>query len=305
MARILDCLVIGGGPAGLTAAIYAARFHLSVRVIDAGASRAGQIPCTRNYPGFPEGISGPDLLGRLRDQALKYGADIVEGHVDALARRDDDFLITTSVDVEQSRAVLLATGVTNRRPPMAADLHAEAVATGRLRYCPVCDGFEVTDQNVAVIGAGSGGVRETLFLRAYTRRLTLISPDGFQELTPKDRRALEAAGVELLDGPVSDLRLEDEGLSLDWAGGRKTFDTVYPALGSDVHSDLARGLGAALTADGCVKVDAHQRTSVSGLYAAGDVVIGLDQISHAMGEAGVAVTAIRNDLDARAPLRRP
>ena len=104
---------------------------------------------------------------------------------------------------------------------------------------------------------------------------------------------------------MSDLRLEDEGLSLDWAGGRKTFDTVYPALGSDVHSDLARGLGAALTADGCVKVDAHQRTSVSGLYAAGDVVIGLDQISHAMGEAGVAVTAIRNDLDAREPLRRP
>ena len=302
---VLDCLVVGGGPAGLTAAIYAARFHLSVRVIDAGAGRAARIPCTRNYPGFPEGISGPDLLARLRDQALKYGADIIDGHVDALARRDDGFITSSFGAVVQSRAVLLATGVTNRRPPMAADLHAEAVATGRLRYCPVCDGFEVTDQNVAVIGAGSGGVRETLFLRAYTRRLTLIPPDGFQELTPKDRRALEAAGVELLDGPVSDLRLEDEGLSLEWAGGRKTFDTVYPALGSDVHSDLARGLGAALTADGCVKVDAHQRTSVSGLYAAGDVVIGLDQISHAMGEAGVAVTAIRNDLDAREPLRRP
>ena len=178
---VLDCLVVGGGPAGLTAAIYAARFHLSVRVIDAGAGRAAQIPCTRNYPGFPEGISGPDLLARLRDQALKYGADIIDGHVDALARRDDGFITSSFGAVVQSRAVLLATGVTNRRPPMAADLHAEAVATGRLRYCPVCDGFEVTDQNVAVIGAGSGGVRETLFLRAYTRRLTLIPPDGFQD----------------------------------------------------------------------------------------------------------------------------
>ncbi len=77
------------------------------------------------------------------------------------------------------------------------------------------------------------------------------------------------------------------------------FDTLYPAMGSDVHSSLARDVGAQLTDEGCIRVDAHQRTSVPNLYAAGDVVIGLDQISHAMGEAGVAATAIRNDLVAR------
>ena len=239
---MLDCLIIGGGPAGLTAAVYAARFHLSVRVIDADASRAAQIPCTRNYPGFADGISGLSLLGRLRDQALKYGAEIVEGRVETLARRDEGFIATTSDEVVQGRAVLLATGVTNRRPTMDGATHAKAVATGRLRYCPVCDGFEVTDQTVAVIGAGSRGVRETLFLRAYTERLTLISPGADQDLLPDDRRALNEAGVQLLDGPVSDFRLEDQGLSVVCAKGRRTFDTVYPALGSDVHSDLAGSL---------------------------------------------------------------
>jgi thioredoxin reductase (NADPH) len=88
------------------------------------------------------------------------------------------------------------------------------------------------------------------------------------------------------------------------AAGRLKFDSIYPALGSEVHSNLAKGLGAAVTDDGCIKVDDHQRTSVPGLYAAGDVVSGLDQISHAMGEAGVAATTIRNDLAKAAPLRR-
>ena len=91
-------------------------------------------------------------------------------------------------------------------------------------------------------------------------------------------------------------RLEVEGVSVEAAGRRVTFDTFYPALGSAVHSDSAAELGAALTDEGCIKVDVHQRSSVSGLYAAGDVVIGLDQISHAMGEAGVAATTLRNDL---------
>ena len=83
-----------------------------------------------------------------------------------------------------------------------------------------------------------------------------------------------------------------------------SFDTVYPALGSDIHSKLAAALGAVLTDEGCIKVDAHQRTSVPGLYAAGDVVVGLDQISHAMGEAGVAATTIRNDLATAKPMLR-
>src|ERR1700722_10865139 len=177
MSDLLDCLIVGGGPAGLTAAIYLARFRLSVRVIDAGHSRAAKIPCTRNHAGFPDGVSGRELIGLMRRQALKYGAGVESGEVTALSRRDDALLAETTAGPLAARTVLLATGVTNLGPDMAGELRTAALAAGRLRYCPVCDGYEVTDQDVAVIGTSEHGVREALFLRAYTRKVSLIAPD--------------------------------------------------------------------------------------------------------------------------------
>ena len=111
-----DCLVIGGGPAGLTAAIYLARFHLSVLVVDAGHSRAGMIPKTRNHAGFPEGITGPNLLRRMNQQARIFGARILEASVETLERDGDGFCARGSFGAMQARAVLLATGVVNNRP---------------------------------------------------------------------------------------------------------------------------------------------------------------------------------------------
>jgi len=304
MAAIADCVIVGGGPAGLTAAIYLARFHLRVRVIDAGASRAAQIPCTRNHAGFPDGITGAELLDRMRRQAIGAGAEVVQARVTHLSVLPTGFSIETVAGSFQARTVLLATGVTNCPPQMTPATHATALAAGRLRYCPVCDGFEVTDQQVAVIGTGARGVKEATFLRSYTRTVTLISDEVSHALSDDQCRELADGGIEVLGGPAADFRLEPDGLSVATGAGRRTFASIYPALGSQIHSDLARDLGAATTDEGCVKVDAHQRTSVGSLYAAGDVVIGLDQISHAMGEAGVAATTIRNDLALRSPLRR-
>jgi thioredoxin reductase (NADPH) len=297
-------LIIGGGPAGLTAAIYAARFHLSVLVVDAGSSRAAQIPLTRNHAGFPDGVSGTELLARMNRQAILYGARIISGRVVSLRSGAEGFVAETADTRMRARAVLLATGVTNRRPPMDEALHANALAQGRLRYCPVCDGFEVTDQDVAVIGASARAAREAEFLRGFTSRVSLISIDQDDGLSAEERDRLDALAVRRIAGPARDFALEHDGLTLACAEGRLRFDAVYPSLGSDIHSDLARDLGAALTDDGCIRVDAHQRTTVAGLYAAGDVVIGLDQISHAMGEAGVAATTLRNDLAALVPLLR-
>src|SRR4029079_13648116 len=112
-----DCLVIGGGPAGLTAAIYLARFHLDILVVDGGKSRASWIPCTRNVSGFPDGIKGTDLLQRMRDQAQKYGARLDTGQVTKLERDEKSGIITATWGSGEARArtVLLATGVTNRR----------------------------------------------------------------------------------------------------------------------------------------------------------------------------------------------
>jgi len=300
-----DCLIVGGGPAGLTAAIYLARFRLKVQVVDAGKSRASWIPCTRNVPGFPDGISGEELIARMTAQAQKYGAAFARGRVTRLERADGLFDAEWGEGRATARSVLLATGVANRRPDMEEALHDEAMARGLIRYCPICDGYEVTDKRIGVIGSGRHGVAEAVFLRGYTADVTLIAPGERHELGKADRAIIEAHGIETVDGPSRGVALRADGIIVETAEGRHEFDSVYPALGSDIHNELAGQIGAELAdGDGCILVDSHQRTSVPGAYAAGDVVIGLDQISHAMGEGGVAATTIRNDLARARPIRR-
>ncbi len=161
--------------------------------------------------------------------------------------------------------MLLATGVTNRRPSMTPRLPAAAVQAWRLRFCPVCDGFEVTDENAAVIGTGAHGAKEALFLRSYTDRVTLIAPAGRHDLSTAKRRDLERAAICLLDGPVRRFHLTAEGIAMSCATGAKTFEAVYSALGSIVHSDLARDPGRTIDVRGCVRVDAHQRALSAAL----------------------------------------
>jgi thioredoxin reductase (NADPH) len=300
-----DCLIVGGGPAGLTAAIYLTRFHLTIKLVDAGKSRANLIPCTHNHAGYPDGISGKELIERMKAQAQKYGASIVAGRVTRLDRIDGGFRAEWGQGSVTARKVLLATGVTNRRPPMDEELHDEALARGLIRYCPICDGYEVTDKAVGVIGDDTHGVAEAVFLRGFTEDITLIAPHASLDLSAEDQARLEEYGIRAVDGPCSAVAAHDDCIVVDTADGHYTFDSVYPALGSDTHVELAEQVGAKLSGEtGCILVDGHQRTSVAGLYAAGDVVLGLDQISHAMGEGGVAATTIRNDLAKERPIKR-
>lgn len=305
MSEAADCIIIGAGPAGLTAAIYLARYHLSVRLFDSGASRAALIPRTHNHAGYPDGIEGPELLRRMLAQANRYGAICEPVEVTSIARAEEGFIVEADNRRFTARALLLATGVVNRRPKGLDDpLHAEALQRGLLRYCPVCDGYEVTDQRVGVIGTGTHGTKEALFLRGYTADVTLISPDRGHDLDAECSAALDAAGVVRVEGPCGDYAIDGDCLRVSTADGPMTFDSVYPALGSDIRSELAIAAGAQASEDGCLEVDDHMRTSIPGLFAAGDVVEGLDQISNAMGQAGVASTAIRNMLNEARPLRR-
>lgn len=305
MGHPLDCVIVGGGPAGLTAAIYLARFHLRIRLFDCGTSRAALIPETRNYAGFPDGIAGTELLARMQAQARQFGAVREEAKVSGLIARDDGFDVATGKRRIFARSVLLATGVQNYRPEGMADgLHDEALARGLLRYCPVCDGYEVTDKRIGVIGTGDHGTREALFLRGYSDDITLIAPSGGHDLDETCRTELDQANIVRLDGPCGDFALAGTQLRVRTAAGPMRFDSVYPALGSRTRSELAVMAGARASDDGCLEVDEHQRTTIPRLFAAGDVTLGLDQISHAMGQAAVAATAIRNLLDEERPIRR-
>ncbi|MEO7568712.1 MAG: NAD(P)/FAD-dependent oxidoreductase, partial [Croceibacterium sp.] len=290
-----DCIIIGAGPAGLTAAIYLARYHLNIRLFDCGTSRAAMIPWTHNHAGFPGGISGKDLLARMSEQARDFGVLREDKRVEHLAPVTGGFTVGTDSGAYRARSVLVATGVYNHRPPEMDDaLHDEALQRGLLRYCPICDGYELTDRRVAVIGSGEHGTAEAEFLRGYTQDITLIAPFHDHELDEECRARLEAGGIATVAGPCGNYAIEADLLTFDTANGRMAFDSLYPALGSHIRSELAVGAGAKASEDGCLEVDEHLQTSVPGLFAAGDVVKGLDQISHAMGQAGVAATTIRN-----------
>jgi thioredoxin reductase (NADPH) len=291
-----DAAIIGGGPAGLTAALYLARFRLSVILCDAGNSRAALIPRTHNQPFWPDGISGTDLLKRMEDHLARYQVDWLRAEVEGIEPAQAGFEVLADGARVRAKAVILATGAIDRRPSMSDADHAAALRQGLLRYCPICDGYEVIGKAIGVLGEGTRLYGEAKFLRCYTSAVTAFSESGSLGLSDDQRRELTAMGILILDEPASAYRLGDGALEVRFGGRAIKFESVYAALGSEVRSRLAIELGAKVTEEGCLVIDAHQRTSVPGLYAAGDVVIGVDQIGHAIGQATVAATALRNDL---------
>lgn len=294
----VDCLVVGGGPAGLTAGIYLARFRRTCLMVDAGASRASLIPTSHNYPGFPPGISGDALLSRLREQAVRYGMRFEQGLVEQLQPHVLGFQVRYAGRECIARRVILATGIEDSLPALPDAV--SAIAAGALRLCAICDGYEVDGQAVAVHGEPACAMGHAVFLRTFTDRLTVI---GDRPDAPSDEVLALARhfGIRYLPGPVIGMRhVPGQGLDVHTGDGAlHRFDVLYPCLGARTRSDLARQLGAACDEAGALLVDAHQRTSVAGLYAIGDVVAGLKQMSVAVGQAAQAATAVHNSLEAK------
>lgn len=293
---VLDCAIIGGGAAGLTAATYLARFHRRIAVLDGGGSRLLSVPTSHNLPGYVSGIHGKDLLARLQAQLAGYGLTVTTCTVNALERAPEGYFVARAGEhAWTARMVLLATGVVDVEPALPEV--KQAVANGMLRYCPICDGFEATGRKVAVIGRGKGGLGEALFVSHYTRDIALYSVTEPIVPDAEELRRAGDAGLRIVREPVARLEYADAGITLrlhDGSGERH--DVLYSALGTMVNSGLAQLLGADRTDDGMLLVDSHQQTTVDGLYAAGDIVAGLNQITVAMGQAAVAATAIHNRL---------
>jgi thioredoxin reductase (NADPH) len=254
-----DCVIIGGGPAGLTAATYLGRFRRNVLVVDAGHSRALQIPKSRNYPGFAEGMPGHELLRLQRRQAQGYGAKIVDGTVAALAVQGDGFMVTFGGRTVSAARIVMATGLTDKSPDMPG--LGEAVAHAKIRYCPVCDAYEATDKRIAVFGSIKDAEAKALFMRSFSKDVTLLPTD--EQSDPAARERLDRLGIVLASSPPADLRPADDGIAVELRNGEHlTFDVLYPVLGCEVHSDLAAKLGASCNDVGCLAVDDKQRTTV-------------------------------------------
>jgi thioredoxin reductase (NADPH) len=292
--------VIGAGPGGLTTAIYLARYLRDVLVVEDGRSRALSIPRSHNCPGYPDGIPGSELLERLRRQAARYQSPILTERVETLQRAEDGgFRVCLQERTVVAQAVVLATGAEDVQPPI--ENIGDAIHRGLIRHCPTCDAYEARDRRIAIIGAGNCRNQEAMLLRTYTADLTMLSLERELAMADDERSDLQAAGIRLIDEPVSHLVAEGEVVCVRLAhsGAMLRFDTVYAALGLRGRSDLAVRLGAGHDEDGMLLVDEHQRTSVPGLYAVGDVVSGLTQIGVAMGQAAITASAISRSLERR------
>ncbi|MGN2250726.1 NAD(P)/FAD-dependent oxidoreductase [Frateuria sp. GZRe14] len=291
--QMLDCLIVGAGPAGLTAATYLARFRRRILVADAGASRARWIPASHNCPGFPFGVAGNELLARFRLQAQAYNVPEVRTRITQLDRHPDGFTASDGQRHWHARTVMLATGVVDRLPSLEGV--EDAIAAGTVRLCAVCDAYEARDDVIGVLGPADTAIGHAAFLRTFSRQVCALVADDSPLDEPMQRRATDC-GVQLWPGPQR-LELIDGACQAFFADGRRLrLETLYPVLGADAQSELASALGARLDDEGALVVDDHLETSVPGIYAIGDVVSALNQISVAVGHAAIAATTVHRRL---------
>jgi len=295
----LDCVIVGGGPAGLTAALYLARFNRRFLLVDGEASRAQWIPASHNIPFFANGVAGPEILALQRAHLARYGIGPSLGNVSRLSTSRDHLVVEVKLGREErkliaARRVLLATGSVDIEPDLPGV--PNAVQRGLVRFCPICDGFEAAGKRIAVLGYGSSGIREAVFIaRTYSRHVTLLTLGQAMNVDPTDERKLRQHNIRVIHEPVEALCHDGDRIaSFRFGGGEDTFDVLYSALGLKHRTELALELGARHDGVGALLVDEHNRTSVPGLYAAGGAVRGLDQIVVAMGQAAVAATSIHN-----------
>lgn len=297
--EMLDCAIIGGGPAGLTAAIYLARFLRKIVLIDGDESRASWIPRSHNHPGFPSGIGGRDLLLRLREQAAQYGVTPAAGTVETIRALDGvRFELQFGAKTTRAHFLILATGVVDNEPELAGV--TEAMRSGLLRQCPICDGYEARGKKIVIIGCDARAVGEALFLRRYSADITIATVQPRWSLPPELMQKLRDAGVRMAPSALVSFKGDESGAQLTFADGSTDHaDTLYSALGVTPRNELARKLGLDMCEDGRVFTGAHQRTSLDSCYAAGDVVTGLNQIGVAMAQAEIAAVDIHNRLRER------
>jgi thioredoxin reductase (NADPH) len=262
-------------------------------VVDAGSSRARWIPASHNCPGFPFGVAGNELLGRFRAQALKYGVPIINARVDSLAAESGQFVASDGQTTWRAKTVILATGVVDRLPQIEGV--ENAIGTGVIRLCAVCDGYEARDEVIGVYGLAPVAIGHAEFLRTFSRKVVVIESGVTSGDGGTFKARAETGGLQWYP-PGSLLSVTDTGCQVRFESKSVHLDTVYPVLGADAQSSLGAKLGAAVDSEGNFIVAEGMQTSVPGLHAIGDVVVGLNQISVAVGQAAAAACAIHRSL---------
>ena len=276
---IHDVVIVGSGPAGYTAAIYAARAQLNPVVLAGSVTAGGALMNTtevENYPGFIEGILGPELMNQMQEQAERFGTDIRYEDVTALELEGDVKRITTSDGVYEARTVIISTGSEYRHLGIDGE---ERLSGHGVSYCATCDGFFFKDQDIVVVGGGDSAMEEATFLTRFARSVTVVHRrDELRASAVMAKRAQEDPKISFAwNSRVVELHGEDSltGVTLEdtVTGERRQIEAtgLFVAIGQVPRSELVADV-LELDEAGYIKVDApSQRTRIPGVFACGDV----------------------------------
>jgi thioredoxin reductase (NADPH) len=302
--QMYDVIIIGGGPAGLTAGLYNARARLKVLLFERLAP-GGQVLTTdwvENYPGFPDGVSGFELMDRMKSQAEKFGLEIRNEEIIRLDLSESRKIVFTAGEQHETRAVIIVCGATWKR--LGIDGEERLMGKG-ISFCATCDGPFYRDQEVAVIGGGDTAVEEAIFLTRFVSKVHLVHRRNQLRATKLiQERAMAQEKIEFVwdTVPVSILgEAGVEGIELKnvktGALSRKAVKGVFVFIGTIPNSDLVKGR-LNLDGNGFIITDDKMQTSVPGVFAAGDIRSKLfRQISTAVGEGATASYAAEKYLE--------
>lgn len=290
-----DVIVIGGGPAGLSCALWLARYRLKVRLLDAGDPRNAPTWAVHGYLGLPD-IPPMELRRIGREQALAAGADIEAATVDRVEGEKDAFTVVLSDGrTLEARRVVFATGLRDIIPeiPGLLDFYGTSIW-----HCPDCDGPGVTDLRVGVIGWGRSIVAFCMEMLTWTERLTVLTHGHEPEMGPEARKLLERHDIALRTEPIQRLEGRDGAVQqVQFHGGdRLSLDAIFFHIAYGPGCSIPAELGCDADKQGCLLTDGDHQTSVPGVYAAGDITPGSKLALHAAAEGTRAAIEVRRSL---------
>jgi thioredoxin reductase (NADPH) len=293
--REYEVVVVGGGPAGLTAALYTTRLGHRTAVVDRGGGRAAMMLDTHNVIGVTEDVSGNEFLQTAREQVEAYGADLHRDLVTGAERADDGRVrLTTNEDTFLADRVVFATGFSDGHadPPLPR--------TGKgLHYCLHCDAYMFVDESVYVMGHGDSAAYVAMIMLNFTDEVDLLLRGDEPTWSEETAAMLDAHPIDVIETDVTGLEKGDDGWleAFEFEDGtRREYRGGFAMYGSEYNTALAESLGAELNDDGTIAVDDHGRTSVEDVFAVGDVIQGHNQIPVAMGQGAKAGIQIHMDL---------
>lgn len=290
--RDFDVIIIGGGPAGLSASVYTSRADLKTLVLDEEDKLLNKVEKIENYFGFPEGISGKELLQRGRDQAERFGTEVIKERAMLVKTSGEDYTVETTDSAFETKSLIISPGIQHKRPTVEDIKKYEGKGVS---YCVTCDAPLFKDKKVGILGSKDLAVKEALELYRYTEDIKLFTNGKELDVSENLKEKLNAKDIPVIKKEIESVKGEGNFEGLIFEDGEEVMEGLMIAEGTSGSIDFAKSLGTKIQEDRLV-VDEEQFTGLPRVYAAGDCTGGARQIGAAVGEGAKAALNLIDEM---------